>query len=106
MNRISALGLATMLAGCSTSYRVENPMAPYETRSIYENPATGNDQAANAAIQTIDPWHRYAFDPNIPGNGPRSAAAIKTYQTGGGANGAASTLVNGGGAPDAGSGAH
>ena len=105
--RIATLGLAALLAGCSTSDRVENPMAQYETRSIFENPATGNDSAANTAIQTIDPWHRYAFDPNIPGNGPRSVAAIKANQTAGGANsGAASTTLNGGGAQDTGSGAH
>ena len=77
---IAALSVAAALAGCSADLPFDDPVAEYVQRIPTITPTAGNAQAANAAIQTIDPWPRYAFNTRIPGNGERMVHAIKCYE--------------------------
>jgi hypothetical protein len=68
-----ALGLGAILGGCSDIY--------YDRR---ETVLFGADDAvaANAAVQTIEPWPRASAVRTAPANGETVAAAIARYRTG------------------------
>jgi hypothetical protein len=65
---------ASALGGCSSDMYLDRR----DTVSF----EAGDANAANKAIQTIDPWPVYAGDRNIPANGERMAAAGERYRTG------------------------
>lgn len=69
----AALVLGTMLAGCSDIY--------FDRRETVLFGAD-NAVASNIAVQTVDPWPPASANRNIPGNGPRVAAAVERYRTG------------------------
>jgi hypothetical protein len=69
----AAVGLATVLAGCSDLY--------YDRRETILFGAE-DAVATNMAVQTIDPWPPGSANRRAPANGPRVAAAIKRYRTG------------------------
>ena len=75
-----AVSSVAVLAGCSTNPPYDDPFAPYAQRTQTITLGAGNAKEANAAIQVIDPWPRYAYDTRIPGNGARMADAIDRYQ--------------------------
>ena len=79
---IFALGVATTLAGCSPGDPFDNQFAQYGRRSLTVEPTAGNAVAANAAIETIDPWPRHAYNKSIPGNGTLTVAAVRKYECG------------------------
>src|ERR1700689_2794645 len=58
---VAALGAILALGGCSPGIPWDDEFAQYGQRITTVTPAAGNTQAANAAIQTINPWPRYAF---------------------------------------------
>jgi hypothetical protein len=74
---IRALGavlvFSTVLASCSDLY--------YDRRETVAFGA-GDAVAANAAVQTIDPWPRGSDKRDFSTNGPRMAGAIERYRTG------------------------
>jgi hypothetical protein len=69
----AALGIAAILGGCSDIY--------YDRRETVLFGAD-NAVAANAAVQTIEPWPRASAVRTAPANGERVAAAIARYRTG------------------------
>ncbi|HUZ66693.1 MAG TPA: hypothetical protein VMU56_03415 [Beijerinckiaceae bacterium] len=86
--------LAFTLAGCSESVFARRDQI---------TPWSGDDLAQNAAIQTINPWPRAAFEPPGPTRGSKVENAMKLYrappkQTGVAASGAASPSGSGAGA--------
>jgi hypothetical protein len=70
--RVTILTTAgAFLAACSDLY--------YDHRDTVSFGA-GDAVASNAAVQTIDPWPRAAYNRNIPGNGERVQAAVERYR--------------------------
>jgi hypothetical protein len=69
---IAALAAATMLGGCADIYLDHRETVSFQA---------GNANAANKAIQTIDPWPVYATRQDIAYNGERAAAAAERYRT-------------------------
>jgi hypothetical protein len=67
----AALLMAALLGACSDIY--------YDRREGVRFQA-GNAVAANAAVQTIDPWPAAAANREIPGNGQRVQGAIERYR--------------------------
>jgi hypothetical protein len=67
------IGFGAILGGCSDIY--------YDRRETVLFGAD-NAVAANAAVQTIDPWPRASADRHASANGERVAAAIARYRTG------------------------
>jgi hypothetical protein len=74
------VSLASVCSGCNTVY--PNPATPYVQRTDKVTFGAGDAQDVNTAIQTIDPWPRYAGDRHIPGNGTRMVGAVERYQGG------------------------
>jgi hypothetical protein len=70
--RLGCVAGLTGLAGC----------ADYLSRSDTIAPGAGDSIAQNAAIQTVDPWPRRAFDPRLPGDGARLSVAVGRYRAG------------------------
>ena len=73
---LAALLAAGTLTGCADG----EPFEPYALRIPTVTPTAGNAQAANTAIQTINPWPRYAYNTRIPGNGARMVNAVNCYE--------------------------
>jgi hypothetical protein len=69
---IAALAATTMLGACTDMYLDRRETVSFEA---------GNANAANKAIQTIDPWPVYAARQEIAYNGERAAAAAERYRT-------------------------
>lgn len=69
----AALILSSVLAGCSDLY--------FDRRETVSFGA-GNAIAADATLQTIDPWPRGSENRDFSTNGPRVAGAIERYRTG------------------------
>jgi len=67
----AVLIVGATLAGCSDIY--------YDRR---ESIAFGADDAvaSNKVTHTIDPWPAASANPNIPGHGDRTAAAVDRYR--------------------------
>ncbi len=91
----AALCAAGGLAGCSPGDPMDDPFAHYARRIMTVDETAGNTQAANLAIQTVDPWPRYVNNTRIPANGARMSDAFETYQgadakSSGGASGGSS----------------
>ena len=93
-----AASLAAGLAGCSAGEPFDDPFAHYGQRIMTVTPTAGNAQAANAALQTIDPWPPYVYNTRIPVDGPRMVKAVQNYENGGGAAGGATSSGGAGGA--------
>jgi hypothetical protein len=77
---MGAMIVAGLLAGCSNP-PFDDPFANYARRSDTISPTAGNAKAANAAVQTIDPWPRYVYNTHIPGDGQRLSEAVNRYHT-------------------------
>ena len=69
----AALIFSSVLAGCSDLY--------FDRRETVSFGA-GDAVAADAALQTIDPWPRGSENRDFRTNGPRVAGAIERYRTG------------------------
>ena len=69
----AVLVISASLAGCSDLY-----IDRRETVSF----GAADAQAANAALQTIDPWPPGSQYRDFSTNGPRMAGAIERYRTG------------------------
>jgi hypothetical protein len=70
---VAALVCGSTLAGCSDLY--------FDRRETVAFGAA-DAVAANAAMQTIDPWPAAAANRDHSTNGPRAAGAIERYRTG------------------------
>lgn len=70
---VVALAATTLLGACTDMYLDRRDTVTF---------AAGDAVAVNKAIQTIDPWPRYAGNTNIPADGERAAAAAERYRTG------------------------
>jgi hypothetical protein len=68
-----ALLMTAVLGACSDLY--------YDRRESVSFQA-GNAVAANAAVETIDPWPAAAADRRIAGNGQLVHGAMERYRTG------------------------
>jgi hypothetical protein len=69
----AALVISSVLAGCSDLY-----IDRRETVSF----GAGDAVAADATLQTIDPWPPGSENRDFKTNGPRVAGAIERYRTG------------------------
>jgi len=69
----AVLAVSCTLAGCSDLYFDRR-----ETVSL----GAGDAVAADATLQTIDPWPRGSENRDFTTNGPRVAGAIERYRTG------------------------
>ncbi|MBY0530724.1 MAG: hypothetical protein K2P86_02015 [Xanthobacteraceae bacterium] len=69
----AAVALSLSLAACADIY--------YDRRDTVHLTA-GNANASNIAVQTIDPWPRYAANRNILVNGEKIQPAIQRYKEG------------------------
>jgi hypothetical protein len=69
----AAVALSLSLAACADIY--------YDRRDTAHLTA-GNANASNIAVQTIDPWPRYAANRNILVNGEKIQPAIQRYKEG------------------------
>ena len=98
---VAALCAISGLAGCSPGDPMDDPFADYAKRINTVSETAGNTQAANTAIQTIDPWPRYVHDTHIPGDGVRMSAAYENYEKSSGSGGAAATTGAGTGSSGA-----
>jgi hypothetical protein len=79
--RDSALGVALLwLVGTAAALPAFADPYDYRDRSDAISSSAGNANASNIAIQTIDPWPRYARNARIPLDGKRAAIAITRYQ--------------------------
>jgi hypothetical protein len=70
---VAAAVMSITLAACSDIY--------YDRRDAIHI-SHGNANANNIAVQTIDPWPRYAANRNILTNGDRIQPAIQRYKEG------------------------
>ena len=69
---VAAVTLCVMLAGCSDIYLDRRDTVAF----------TANDAvAANAALQTADPWPRNSGNTNIAFNGQKMQSAVERYRT-------------------------
>ena len=69
---VAAVTLCVMLAGCSDIYLDRRDTVAF----------TANDAvAANAALQTVDPWPRNSGNTNIAFNGQKMQSAVERYRT-------------------------
>src|SRR5579863_525280 len=89
---LAALGATAALGACSPGEPWDDEFAQYGRRITTVSPGAGNTQAANEAIQTINPWPRYAFNHRIHSNGAVAVRAVHDYESGG-------QVAGGGGAP-------
>lgn len=95
---IALLAAATGLSACSPGDPFDSPFAEYGQRILTVTPTAGNAQAANTAIETVDPWPRYAYDTRIPADGAKMVAAVNAYEGNGPKAGGGSTInINTGG---------
>ena len=69
---ISAAALCTLLAGCNDYFDNDDLMTP----------GTGEAQAANRAIQEVDPWPAHSARNNFGMYGPRAEKAMEKYRSG------------------------
>lgn len=72
----SALALATTVAACSPGADL------YFDRRDTVHLTSGNANASNIAVQTIDPWPRHAANREILTNGEKIQPAIQRYKEG------------------------
>jgi hypothetical protein len=72
---IGLFGAVTLSDVCNAQI-FDNPFAEYVERGVTINPSAGNANAANAAVQTIDPWPPYVGHTRIPGNGREAVGAV------------------------------
>lgn len=68
-----ALAASMLLGACSDIY--------YDRRDAVHL-TTGNANASNIAVQTIDPWPRHAANRDILTNGEKIQPAIQRYKEG------------------------
>jgi hypothetical protein len=99
---IVAVGATLALAGCSPGVPWDDEFAQYGQRITTISPSAGNTQAANQAIQTINPWPRYAFNRHISTDAAVGVRAVHGYEngaqsSGGGGSSAAAAAPSGGG---------
>jgi hypothetical protein len=78
--KLLVLASATLLTSCSGGPPFDDPFRPYVQRTDTITLSAGNAQAANEAIQVIDPWPRYVYNTRIPGDGQRMAEAVERYE--------------------------
>jgi hypothetical protein len=69
---VAAVTLCVTLAGCSDIY-----LDRRDTVALTANDAV----AANAALQTADPWPRNSGNTNIAFNGQKMQSAVERYRT-------------------------
>jgi hypothetical protein len=74
-----ALGASLLLAGCSVP-PWDDVVEQYAARKNGVTVSAGDAPKTNAAIQTIDPVPRSAFNTQIPANGERMAGAVERYK--------------------------
>jgi hypothetical protein len=79
---LAALSLTTVLAGCSAGADFTTSSDVYYDRRDTVHVTTGNANASNIAVQTIDPWPRHAANRNILTNGEKIQPAIQRYKEG------------------------
>ena len=60
----------------------DDPAADYSRRSLMISQGSGNDQAANLALQTSTPWPHHSQNTSIPGNGARMVKAVNEFESG------------------------
>lgn len=92
---VMGLSTAAFVAGCTASAPFDDPFDRYVQRIPTVSPTAGNAEAANTAIQTIDPWPRYVNNTNIPGDGARMASAVDSYEGVNGKTVAAAPTITG-----------
>ncbi len=93
------VGLAVAISACNTVY--QNPAIPYVQRTDTVTFGASNTQDVNSAVQTIDPWPRYAGDRRIQGNGARMVGAVERYEGSAKSQTPGSSTNPNGGAPPA-----
>jgi hypothetical protein len=91
---IAALGAMLALAGCSPGVPWDDEFAQYGQRITTVSPGAGNTQAANDAIQTVNPWPRYAFNRRHDTDAAVGVRAVHSYES-------SAQTTGGGGAPAA-----
>lgn len=100
---VAAVGATLALGGCSPGVPWDDEFAQYGQRITTISPSAGNTQAANQAIQTINPWPRYAFNRHISTDAAVGVRAVHGYENGsqnaggGGGGGSAAAPPSGGG---------
>jgi hypothetical protein len=77
----AGLAAVSALGGCSPGDPMDDPFAHYAKRIATVDATAGNDQAANLALQTIDPWPRYVHDTHIRSDAARLSDAYENYQS-------------------------
>ena len=92
---IAGFGAALALSGCSPGTPWDDEFAQYGQRIATVSPTAGNALAANEAIQTVNPWPRYAFERRHSTDAAVGVKAVHNYEGGTVASG------GGGGAPAA-----
>jgi hypothetical protein len=84
---IFAMAAALALGGCSPGVPWDDEFAQYGQRLTTITPTAGNTLAANAAIQTVNPWPRYAFNRKHATDAAVGVNAVHGYESGGAASG-------------------
>jgi hypothetical protein len=79
---VSAAVLMSALTACSNGIEHYAPSDTYFDRRDTVHLTTGNANASNIAVQTIDPWPRHAANRNIATNGEKIQPAIQRYKEG------------------------
>jgi hypothetical protein len=84
MARIIGLAAFVVMIGtgcaCAQDYPFLDGLTRYAERIDTLSVTSGDAQDVNAAIQTINPWPRHAFDRRIPANGQRMVGAVNRFQ--------------------------
>jgi hypothetical protein len=79
---VPVLALFLVLAGCAGDTFVDEEYSPYFRRSDFVTTGAGNAVAADAAIQTIDPWPRNVYNTHVQGDGAIGVKAFNKYEAG------------------------
>ena len=77
--RQAVLFLALALGGCAANSTGYDPFEDYTQRRMTISAGAGDAAETNAVIDKIDPWPKYVYDTNIPGDGRRMADAEERY---------------------------
>jgi hypothetical protein len=93
---IGALSLPMAVVGCASSVAFDDPFAEYLQRTIKVATTGGDSQAANLALQTAEPWPRYANNTHILADGARMTRAVQRYENGTGGESAPQASMNSG----------
>ena len=88
---IAALVLS-LASGCTSDQLYE-----YRAHTDKVTEGAGNANAANRAIQTVDPWPVYAEKTQINMDGKRALTAVRRYETNTGGKPSADASANGNG---------